>query len=333
MTAGGFTFTKATKANRKLRLALAGPSGSGKTWTGLELLRALVGPTGRLAVVDTERETASLYSDRYDFDALNIFEFNPEDLPRMLASAAAEGYEGVLIDSMSAFWEGSGGMLEQVDNAARRTAGGNSFGGWKEMRPAERKMIDAILAYPGHVIVTMRTKTEYIVEENERGKKVPRKIGLKPVQRDGIEYEFDVVGDLDLEHTMVITKSRCSVLADQVIRKPDEQVALTLLDWLQSGVTTTDALGYRERALDASLTYDAARALHSEVKSRGLLNAAVQNERGEPSTLGEVILDHGRAARIAEETAEKARQAMLDGSADGSAGHGGADVEPVEPAA
>lgn len=308
---GTFTFTKATKVNRKLRLALAGPSGSGKSWTGLSLLRGLVGPTGRVAVIDTERESASLYSDDFEFDALNIFEFNPEDLPRMLAAAAAAGYDGVLIDSLSAFWEGSGGMLEQVDNAARRVAGGNSFGGWKEMRPAERKMIDAILAYPGHVIVTMRTKTEYVVEENDRGKKVPRKIGLKPVQRDGVEYEFDVVGDLDLEHTMVVTKSRCSALADQVLRKPDEQVAATLLNWLNSGVTTAGVLEYLSRANDPAATYTALRALHEEVKARGLLNAAVQDDQGQPSTLGAIILDNGRAARRAEEVAAQIESERL----------------------
>jgi energy-coupling factor transporter ATP-binding protein EcfA2 len=311
-----FNFAPATKANRKLRLALAGPSGSGKTKTALLLAQALAHGE-RFAVIDTERETASLYSDDHPFDALNVHEFNPEDLPKMLAAAASR-YPVVVIDSLSSFWSGSGGMLEQVDNAARRGYGGNNFGGWKEMRPVERAMIDALLAFPGHVIVTMRVKTEYVIEENERGKKVPRKVGLQPEQRGGIEYEFDVVGDIDLEHTMTVTKSRCSVLADAVIRKPDEQVALTLLDWLQSGVTTSDALDYLARATAPTLTYADARALYDEVKGRGLLNAAVTDDRGQPSTLGQVILDNGRAARIAEETAQRAAAAFE-----------GADQEPV----
>lgn len=309
-----FTFTKATKVNRKLRLALAGPSGSGKTWTGLTILRGLVGPTGRIAVIDTERESASLYSDDHDFDALNIFEFNPEDLPKMLASAAAAGYDGVLIDSMSAFWEGSGGMLEQVDNAARRSAGGNSFGGWKEMRPAERKMIDALLAYPGHVIVTMRTKTEYIVEEDARGKKVPRKIGLKPVQRDGIEYEFDVVGELDLDNTLCVSKTRCEDLAGAVIRKPDVDLAKTILTWLSDGTVMPTVSEYVDLATAEAATIDDLKALRDEVSRRGLGGAPVLDSTGEATTLLALINGRGRqlmadAEAVAMAAATAAREA------------------------
>lgn len=316
---GGFTFTKATKVNRKLRLALAGPSGSGKTWTGLTLMRALVGPTGRIAVIDSERESASLYSDDFDFDALNIFSYDPAALPRMLAAATAEGYDGVIVDSLSKFWSGTDGMLQQVDNAAARAFGGNQFGGWKEMRPVEQAMIDALLAFPGHVIVTMRTKTEYLVEENDRGKKVPKKVGLKPEQRDGLEYEFDVVGDLDQENTMVVSKSRCSALAGQVIRKPDEAVATTLLTWLNTGAATEGVRDFIDKANADTLTYEGARELHGEVKARGLLSAAVQDHTGAPTTLGELIVLNGKAAQRVELAEQAAAQAAETADAESRA--------------
>ncbi|HZE34069.1 MAG TPA: ATP-binding protein, partial [Actinoallomurus sp.] len=184
-----FTFAPATKEAAKARIALAGPSGSGKTYTALVTARALAAG-GKVAVIDTERESASLYADEFTFDTLNMHAYDPRDLVKALGAAGAAGYAVVIVDSLSHFWMGSGGMLEQVDHAAKRSYGGNSFGGWKEARPMERQMIDALLGYPGHVIVTMRTKTEWVVQENERGRKEPKKIGTKPEQRDGIEYEF-----------------------------------------------------------------------------------------------------------------------------------------------
>ena len=77
-----------------------------------------------------------------------------------------------------------------------------------------------------HVIVTMRSKTEYVIEEIDRGGRktqVPRKIGTAPIQRSGMEYEFTIVGDLDLDHTLIVSKSRCEFIADQVIKKPDQK--------------------------------------------------------------------------------------------------------------
>lgn len=294
-----FTFAPATKAQRKARIALAGPSGSGKTWTALILATTL---GSKVAVVDTERGSASLYSDDFTFDALDLYTFSPEDLPKILAAAAAQGYDVVVIDSLSHFWMGAGGMLEQVDRVSSRS-GGNSFAGWKAMRPAERAMIDALLAYPGHVIVTMRTKTEFVVEEDSRGKKVPRKIGLKPEQRDNIEYEFDVVGELDDENNLVITKTRCRALAGQIVRKPDADLGKTILGWLDSGTATTPLGDYVDRTVDPSLTYAAARALYDEVKARGLLGAAVMDEVGDPTSLGELILAKGLAAQSREQEA------------------------------
>lgn len=291
-----FTFTPATKEQAKARIALAGPSGSGKTYTALITAQALAGAGGKVAVIDTERESASLYADEFAFDTLTMHTYDPRDLVRALAAAAEAGYGAVVVDSLSHFWMGTAGMLEQVDNAAKRSYGGNSFGGWKEARPMERQMIDAILAYPGHVIVTMRTKTEWVVQENERGRKEPKKIGTKPEQREGIEYEFTIVGDMDLEHTLVVSKSRAKPLADAVIRRPDEQFGLTVLEWLGQGKPMPSSLDYRDQAIVIDATYEDLRSLYETVKGRGLLNAAVIDDTGETVGLGDLIVRLGKAA-------------------------------------
>ena len=228
-----FTFAPATKATAKARIALDGPSGSGKTYTSLTTATVLA-EGGRVAVIDTERGSASKYADLFAFDTLQMHEFDPRRLVEALRAAGAAGYAVVVVDSLSHFWSGKGGMLEQADNAGKRY-GGNSFAGWKEARPLERELIDALLAYPGHVIVTMRTKTEWVIEENDRGRKTPRKIGTKPEQRDGIEYEFDIVGDLDWENTLVVSKSRCSALAKAVMREPGPEFGAAVLAWLNDG--------------------------------------------------------------------------------------------------
>jgi hypothetical protein len=285
-------FVPATRASSKARIALCGPSGSGKTYTGLALATRLSDSVG---VIDTERGRASLYVgvNGWQFQRLNPQSFSPKSLTESLAVAAGNGFGCIVVDSLSHYWMGVDGMLEQVDRAGR---GGNQFGGWKEMRPEERRMIDALASYPGHVIVTLRVKTEYVIEENDRGKKVPRKVGMKPEQREGIEYEFDVVADLDYDNTLSVSKTRIPALAQAVIPKPDAAVADTIKDWLEQGDDAPDALFYRDRALVLD-TYEDLLELHGEVKRAGLLGAAVLDADGKPNSLGGFIADRGSAAK------------------------------------
>ncbi|MEU2602888.1 ATP-binding protein [Streptomyces hirsutus] len=289
-----FTFIPATKEQAKARIALTGPTGSGKTYTALVLG---TGIGDRIALIDTEHGSASKYADEFAFDTLPLTTFEPPALVEALAVAAHEGYDVVIVDSLSHFWSGSGGMLEQVDNAAKRIAGGNTFAGWREARPLERAMIDALLAYPGHLIATMRTKTEYVVEADERGRKVPRKVGLKPEQREGIEYEFDIVGDLDHDNTLVISKSRAKPLSGLVIRKPDAAFAEAVLEWLNAGKPTPSASDYLTTATAPHATYEELRGLYEEVRRHNLLAAAVLDPAGGSTTLGELIVRRGTEAK------------------------------------
>ena len=225
------TFKKATKAQAKLRVSIFGPSGSGKTYTALLLGAALGGP---VALIDTERGSASKYAgDVADFDALELTSYEPAKYIRAIGEAAKERYPVLVIDSLSHAWSGKGGILEQKD------AKGGRFDAWKELTPQQTDLLEAILAYPGHVIVTMRSKTEYVIDqvENRAGKLVstPRKVGLAPVQRQDLEYEFDVVLRLDADNVAHVEKTRCSALAGLSIRHPGAPLADLLTAWLSDG--------------------------------------------------------------------------------------------------
>lgn len=229
-------FQPAVKAQLKARVALAGPTGSGKTWTALEWATVLA-DGGPIALIDTERDSARLYANHFTFD---VARFDPpyevDRLIAMLHEAEQAGYACVVVDSLSHFWEGEGGVLDEVDAAAARSGGGNTFAGWKHGTPLQRHMVDTFLALEAHVVVTMRSKMEYVLEENDKGKKVPRKVGMAPVQRAGLEYEFTIVGDLDLEHRITVSKSRCDVLADKVVQpNRADEAAKTFLNWLNDG--------------------------------------------------------------------------------------------------
>ena len=221
-------FVKAEKRRAKLRLALDGPSGSGKTWTGLTTAAALAGD-GRVAVIDTEHGSASLYADRFDFDVMELNgNYDPAKYVAAIRAAEAAGYTVILIDSLSHAWEAEGGVMEIAD---RNKKGGNSWSGWASATPAYRQLVDAILQSKCHVICTMRTKVEWTLDD--KGK--PMKVGTAPVMRQGIDYEFTVVGDLDLEHVMTVTKSRCPAVADKRYRHPGPEFGRELLLWLEDG--------------------------------------------------------------------------------------------------
>jgi hypothetical protein len=283
-----FTFAPATKAAAKARVALEGPSGSGKTWSALSIGQGL---GRRMAVIDTERGSASKYAGDFRFDTLQMHTYNPRDLVAALSAAAGAGYDVVIVDSLSHFWMGTGGMLEQVDQIARRNTGGNSWAAWKDANPMEREMIDGLLAYPGHVIVTMRTKTEWVITENDRGKKEPKKIGLKAQQRDGIEYEFDIVGDLDLDHNLVVSKSRMSALADKVVTRPNADLGAEILAWLQDGTQLPSVEDYILRARQARDVVEV-RELYAEVQGRNLGAAPCMHD-GRAVTLLQLIINRG----------------------------------------
>ena len=228
-------FAPAVRKQMKARVAFAGPTGSGKTWTALQWATVLA-DGDPIAVIDTEHGSAAFYSDVFTFDTVQFKPpYHPERLVKLLGIVAENGYGVVVVDSLSHFWEGEGGTIDIAD-AAGQKARGNSFAGWKVATPALRHLVDTMLAHPAHVLVTMRSKMEYVLETDSRGKQVPRKVGMAPVMRAGVEYEFTLVGDMDFDHRLVISKSRCSALADEMVQpgRADEAAAV-FRDWLNDG--------------------------------------------------------------------------------------------------
>ena len=222
------SFKKAVKHERKLRLAFCGPAGSGKTLTALTVAKGL---GGRIGVIDTEQGSAAIYADQFDFDQLVLDSFAPKTYADALNAAVGE-FDVVIIDSLSHAWVGKDGALAMVDKANSSGRGGG-FNAWRNVTPQHNDMVTAILTAPFHVISTMRSKMDYIQERDDKGKTVIRKVGMAPVQRDGLEYEFDIVGDIDQTHTLTISKTRYAELADEVITKPTEALGERIAAWLQ----------------------------------------------------------------------------------------------------
>jgi hypothetical protein len=257
-------FAKATKKKQRARVALMGPPGSGKTYTALTIGKEL---GGRIAVIDTERGSASKYSgDVAEFDVAELDgTYSPKAYVAAIRAAADAGYDVLVIDSLSHAWEGAGGILSQVDQK------GGRFDAWKDMDPQLRGLIDAILTYPGHVIATLRVATDWVVEQVERKGRMtsePRKVGLKPKFKDGLEYEFDVVGILDDHNVLTVTKSRCSALAGEVVAKPGKAFADALKMWLEDGesaetltASVARVLGLYQAATSSAARHEARAAL------------------------------------------------------------------------
>lgn len=225
-------FKKATKAQAKLRAAFFGPSGAGKTFTSLRAATGLAGG-GTIAVIDTERGSASKYSDRFEFDVLELEDKSVQGYVDAIRMAGAAGYSVLVIDSLSHAWET---LCEEVEKLAKAKYRGNTWSAWSEGTPLQRKLISAILDFPGHIIVTMRSKTEWTTVEDKSGRKAPQRVGLSPQQGKSIEYEFDLLLELTAEHIGTVIKDRTGKFQDRLIDKPGEDFGRELAAWLADGV-------------------------------------------------------------------------------------------------
>jgi len=229
-------FKKATKSQSKLRAALFGPSGSGKTYTAL---RVATGIGGKVAVIDTERGSASKYADRFQFDVLDLPDSRIDTYIMAMQSAAKAGYEVLIIDSLSHGWKD---LLEEIDRLAKSKYKGNTWSAWSDGTPKQQRFIDALLQFPGHVLATIRSKTEWTTEDAGNGKSRPVRVGLAPEQGKGIEYEFDLLLELSTDHIATVLKDRTGKWQDQTIDKPGEDFGKALSDWLSDGEPIADPM-------------------------------------------------------------------------------------------
>jgi nucleoside-triphosphatase THEP1 len=221
-------FTRATKKQARLRAALYGPPGAGKTFSALSIATGL---GERIAVIDTERCSASKYAGQYVFDVCDLDDRSVDSYIRAITAAAQAKYDVLIIDSLSHAWQE---LLVEVERLAAAKFRGNTWSAWSEGTPKQRRLVDAILSYPGHVIATMRSKIEYVVGEHN-GKTAPRRVGLAPEQGKGIEYEFDLLVELSQEHIAHVVKDRSGLAQDRLIEKPGPEFGRELAAWLSDG--------------------------------------------------------------------------------------------------
>jgi len=228
----GSPFKRAVKHEAKLRLAIAGPSGSGKTYTALRLATTL--SNGKpIALLDTEHGSASKYADLFAFDVLELEPpYHPDRYVKAIEAATEAGYGVVILDSLTHAWNGEGGLLDVVDQIAKRMKTSNSFAAWKDATPVQNRLIEALLSANVHIIGTMRSKQDYVIEKDDKGRSTVRKLGMAPIQRDGFEYEFDVFLDMDIDNNAIVAKTRCPELTGRVFNKPGEDMANILVEWL-----------------------------------------------------------------------------------------------------
>jgi hypothetical protein len=259
-------FHKATRQQAKLRLALAGLAGYGKTYSTIliaaiiaELMRLQLGRRGKIAVIDTEHESASLYAmtdaqretydsltgdaaiafviktQAFDFDTMPLDNHSPRAYVDAIKEAETTGYDIGVIDSLTHAWAGKNGALEQKDNIAAR--GGNTWTAWRDITPMHNALVDAMLSSRMHIMATLRQKMEYIQTTGANGKQSIEKVGLAAIQREGMEYEFTIFGDMEQGNAMRISKHRLpGVLSiGDVFEKPGEVFARKVYGWLMSG--------------------------------------------------------------------------------------------------
>lgn len=244
------TLKKAQRKRVKLKIGLAAPSGGGKTASSLILAYGLLKGEhpdwsdekiwDHIAIIDTENGSGELYANCRigstvigSYNAISLEPpYEPSKYIEAINACKDAGMEVCIVDSLSHAWSGRGGLLEKQGNVSKRT--GNSYTAWREITPLHNALVDTLLQTDMHVICTMRSKTEYVQEKDEKGRTTVRKVGMAPVQRDGMEYEFSMFLEIDAEHQAFVSKDRTGVIDGQYFTVTPS-VGENLAKWLDSG--------------------------------------------------------------------------------------------------
>ena len=221
-------FTHASRDRVPVKIGLTGVSGSGKTYSALRLARGLVGPSGRIAVIDTENHSASIYASAFDFDVDDIDDYRAKVFEESISAAVRAGYDCLIVDSASHIWEGVLSYKVKLDKT-----GGNSFTHWQDAGEKWKTVISSLLHAPIHVICCFRSKSAYVLDDQD-GKQVPRKVGMAPVAREGVEYEFSIVFDIARSHLALTDKDRTGLFLDEDPFLITEETGRKIADWLRT---------------------------------------------------------------------------------------------------
>lgn len=227
---------KAHRKQAKIKLALQGASGSGKTYSAL-LLASGMTTWSKIALIDTENHSADLYAHLGGYNVLQLSKpFSPERYISAIEICEQAGMEVIIIDSITHEWEGSGGILDMHGNMP-----GNSFANWAKMTPRHNAFVQKILESPCHIICSIRTKTDYVLSE-KNGKMVPEKVGMKGITRDGMDYEFTIVFDLDLKHNATASKDRTGLFMDKPEAIITREYGGRILQWCNKGTSLEEVI-------------------------------------------------------------------------------------------
>lgn len=264
-----FHIRKAERRQAKLRLALTGVSGSGKS---LGAINIASGMGGKFVIIDTEHKSADLYARVADFDVLLLDKpFTPEKYINAINYCEHRGYEIIIVDSLSHAWSGEGGVLDMHEAATQASSSKNSYMAWKDVTPWQNKLVNTIIQSPAHIITTMRVKTHHdIVDIN--GKKRPIKVGLAPIQKEGLEYEFTIVLALDKDSYLYTSSKDRTGLFEGNHEKLSKSTGNRIMEWLMDGKSQeqvdSEEIEHIKLSLMMANTIEALRTEYSSAKKR-----------------------------------------------------------------
>lgn len=221
---------KSERKKAKIKLALQGSAGSGKTYSSLLLGKGLTnGDFSKVAIIDTENGSSDLYAHLGDYNVLSLAPpFTPEKYVEAIEVCEKANMECIIIDSLSHCWEY---LLDYHSKMA-----GNSFTNWAKIKPLEKVFLNKILQSPTHIIATMRTKQDYVLQQKD-GKFIPEKVGLKSISRDGTDYEFTLVFDVDIKHFATSSKDRTGLFMGKPEFTINSATGKKILDWCNNGTS------------------------------------------------------------------------------------------------
>lgn len=223
-----------------IKMLISSPSGGGKTLGALLTAFGLTGDWSKILIIDTENRSGSLYAGS-EIDGVKIGQYQTIVLnapytvaryTRAIEMAEKAGIECLIIDSLSHAWTAEGGLLDLHTKITAASRTGNSYTAWKDVTPLHAKLIEKIMNCSMHVILTARSKTEYVLNQTEKGM-TPKKVGMGIVFRDGLEYDVSIAMEVDqLSHTAQVTKDRTRIFADEPYIKLTPDAGQRIKDWL-----------------------------------------------------------------------------------------------------
>lgn len=272
---------KSARKQAKIKMALQGSAGSGKTMSSLLLAKGLTNNNlSKVAIIDSENGSADLYAHLGDYNVVRVTPpFTPEKYIEAIDICLEAKMDVIILDSISQVWD------ELIDFHSKLP--GNSFTNWNKVTPRQKAFINKILQSEAHIIATMRTKQDYVLNQRD-GKYIPEKVGLKAVQRDGVDYEFTLVFDVDIKHFVVASKDRTGLFSNSPDFKISEATGRKILDWCNQGVSIEQA----EKEIAECTTVEGLRHIYQKYSSlQKELNATIIHRKHEIESVGEMIVE------------------------------------------